>query len=164
MVEADSPFKLLPTSILDIYKLLEHIDRLFISMHYQPLTFIPTLHTRFWGSESESLLGLKWSHYVMIEADNHLKLLPISILDIYKLFEHIDMLPISIHYQPHNYQHHTVVPTLHTTWWLQFWGSESHVGSKWSHYVMIEAANHLKLLPIFISDIAKQLSTLICCR
>jgi hypothetical protein len=65
----------------------------------------------------------------MIEADNHLKLLPISILDIYKLFEHIDMLPISIHYQPHNYQHHTVVPTLHTTW-LQFWGSESHVGSK----------------------------------
>jgi hypothetical protein len=30
----------------------------------------------------------------MVEADNQLKLLPPSILDIYKVFEHIDMLPI----------------------------------------------------------------------
>jgi hypothetical protein len=28
----------------------------------------------------------------MVEADSHLKLLPTSILDIYKVFEHIDML------------------------------------------------------------------------
>jgi hypothetical protein len=32
----------------------------------------------------------------MVEADSHLKLLPTSILDIYKIFEHIDMLPIGI--------------------------------------------------------------------
>jgi hypothetical protein len=32
----------------------------------------------------------------MVEADSHLKLLPTSILDIYKVFEHIDMLRISI--------------------------------------------------------------------
>jgi hypothetical protein len=32
---------------------------------------------------------------VMIETDSHLKLLPPSILDIYKVFEHIDMLSIS---------------------------------------------------------------------
>ncbi len=32
---------------------------------------------------------------VMIEAVSHLKLLPPSILDIYKVFEHIDMLSIS---------------------------------------------------------------------
>ncbi len=32
----------------------------------------------------------------MIEADSHLKLLPISILDINKVFEHIDMLSIGI--------------------------------------------------------------------
>jgi hypothetical protein len=32
----------------------------------------------------------------MVEADSHLKLLPTSILDIYKVFEHIDMLPIGI--------------------------------------------------------------------
>jgi len=28
----------------------------------------------------------------MFEADSHLKVLPLSILDIYKEFEHIDML------------------------------------------------------------------------
>jgi hypothetical protein len=33
----------------------------------------------------------------MIEADSHLKLLPISILDMHKVFEHIDMLSIGIH-------------------------------------------------------------------
>jgi hypothetical protein len=32
----------------------------------------------------------------MFEADGNLKLLPPSILDIYKVFEHIDMLSISI--------------------------------------------------------------------
>jgi hypothetical protein len=32
----------------------------------------------------------------MFEADSHLKLLPISILDIYKLFEHIDIMSIGI--------------------------------------------------------------------
>ncbi len=32
----------------------------------------------------------------MLEADSHLKLLPASILDLYKVFEHIDMLFICI--------------------------------------------------------------------
>ncbi len=32
----------------------------------------------------------------MVEADSHLKLLPTSILDIYKVFEHIDMLLVGI--------------------------------------------------------------------
>ena len=31
----------------------------------------------------------------MVEADSHLKLLPASILDKYKMFEHIDMLSIN---------------------------------------------------------------------
>ena len=35
-------------------------------------------------------------HYVMVEADSHLKLLPPSILDIYKVFKHIDKLSIGI--------------------------------------------------------------------
>jgi hypothetical protein len=30
-------------------------------------------------------------HYIIVEADSHLKLLPASILDINKVFEHIDM-------------------------------------------------------------------------
>jgi hypothetical protein len=32
----------------------------------------------------------------MIEADSHLNLLPASTLDIYKVFEHIDMLSMGI--------------------------------------------------------------------
>ncbi len=43
----------------------------------------------------------------MVEADSHLKLLPPSTLDIYKVFEHIDMLSTSIQQQPY-----TVLPTL----------------------------------------------------
>ena len=43
----------------------------------------------------------------MVEADSHLKLLPTSILDIYKVFEHIDMLSIGIQSQPY-----TVLPTI----------------------------------------------------
>ncbi len=60
---------------------------------------------RFWGSGS--LVESKWCDYVMVEADSHLKLLPISTLDMYKLFEHIDMLSIGIWVQPY-----TVIPTL----------------------------------------------------
>ncbi len=43
----------------------------------------------------------------MFDSDSHLKLLPTSILDIYNVFEHIDMLPMGIQYHPH-----TVIPTL----------------------------------------------------
>ncbi len=43
----------------------------------------------------------------MVEADSHLKLLPTSISDMYKVFEHIDMLSIGIWWQPY-----TVIPTL----------------------------------------------------
>jgi hypothetical protein len=32
----------------------------------------------------------------MVETDSYLKLLPVSILDMYKVFEHIDMLYIGI--------------------------------------------------------------------
>jgi len=43
----------------------------------------------------------------MVEADGHLKLLPASISDMYKVFEHIDMLSMSLHYQPY-----TIIPIL----------------------------------------------------
>ncbi len=43
----------------------------------------------------------------MVEADGHLKLLPTSILDMYNVFEHIDMLSMGIQYHPY-----TVIPTL----------------------------------------------------
>jgi hypothetical protein len=43
----------------------------------------------------------------MIEANSHLKLLPATILDIYKVFEPIYMLPIGIRWQPY-----AVIPSL----------------------------------------------------
>jgi hypothetical protein len=43
----------------------------------------------------------------MFEAASHKKLLPTSILDIFKVFEHIDMLSFGIKYQPY-----TVMATL----------------------------------------------------
>jgi hypothetical protein len=43
----------------------------------------------------------------MVEADSHLKPLNPTILDTYKMFEHIDMLSKGIQYQPY-----TVIPTL----------------------------------------------------
>ncbi len=41
---------------------------------------------------SGSLVESKWCHYVIVEADSHVKMLPASTSYIYKVFEHIDML------------------------------------------------------------------------
>jgi hypothetical protein len=38
----------------------------------------------------------KWCDCVMVEADSHLKLLLTSILDMHKMFEHIDIIYIGI--------------------------------------------------------------------
>jgi hypothetical protein len=43
MVEADSHLKLLPTSILDIYKVSEYIDMLFMGIQQQPYIVLPTV-------------------------------------------------------------------------------------------------------------------------
>ncbi len=58
----------------------------------------------------------------MVDADSHLKLLLISILDTYKMIEHIDMLSMGIQYQPY-----TGIPTLLGS---DFGGSRSLVESK----------------------------------
>ncbi len=42
----------------------------------------------------------------------------------------------------------------HTTW-VRLWGAGSLVESTWCHYVMVEAASHLKLLCTSILDIKK---------
>jgi hypothetical protein len=57
MVEADSHLKLLPTSILDIYKVIEHIDMLSMGIQYQSYTAIPTL-----------LLGSDWGSGSLVES------------------------------------------------------------------------------------------------
>ncbi len=46
-----------------------------------------------WPPCGSLLVESKWCHYIMVEVDSHLKLLPSSTLYIYKVFEHIDMLP-----------------------------------------------------------------------
>jgi hypothetical protein len=61
MVEVDSHLKLLPTSILDIYKVFEHIDMLSMGIWYQPYTVMPTLL----GSDFE-VLGHLWSENYVI--------------------------------------------------------------------------------------------------
>ncbi len=43
MVDADSHLKLLSTSILDTFNVIEHIDMLSVGIKYQPYTVIPTL-------------------------------------------------------------------------------------------------------------------------
>ncbi len=43
MVDADGNLKLLPTSILDIYNVFEHIDMLSMGIQYHPYTLIPAL-------------------------------------------------------------------------------------------------------------------------
>jgi hypothetical protein len=102
MVEADSHLKLLPTYIIFI----RHIHSIWAHwyvVHRQ--TVVAAFHSythptqlRFWGSGS--LVESKWCHYVMVEAGSNLKLLPASILDIYKVFEYNAMLSINIQQQP----------------------------------------------------------------
>ncbi len=158
MIEADSHLTLHPASILNIYKVFEHIDMMWcpwaysrsltqlyphnlaqilgfrgtcgvkmLSIHpgcaWQPPQTAPLIHIRHiksvwtnwyavhghtvaalhshthtsWLSfVGSGLLVLKWCHYVMVDADIHLKLLPSSILGINKVFEHIDVLSIGI--------------------------------------------------------------------
>ena len=86
MVEADIHLKLLPTSILHIYKVFEHIDMLSIGIQQQPYTVIPTQLGSDFG-----VLGHLWSQndvnmsWLRVEADSYLKLLPTSILVMNKI-------------------------------------------------------------------------------
>ncbi len=104
---------------------------------------------RFWGSGS--LVESKWCHYVMVEADSHLKLVPTSILDIKSVWAHWYALHCHWVAALHSYTHSN---------WIGFWGSGSLAESKWCHYVMVEADSHLKLLPISKLDRTEQLKKL----
>ncbi len=91
----------------------------------------------------------------MVETDSHLKLLLISTLDIYNMFEHLDMLSIGIQQQPY-----TVIPTL--------LGSDFGVlGHLWSQNYVITSRLSLtatsKCFPHPQYTYTKCLSTLIGC-
>ena len=76
----------------------------------------------------------------MVEADSHLKLLPTSILDIYKVFEHIDILSMGIQYQPY-----TVIPTLHGSDFgvLGHLCSQNDVIMSWLRLASPQTASHI---------------------
>ncbi len=95
MVKADSHLKLLPSSMLDIYKVFEHIASAVYGHSVSALhSYTHPTWLRFWGFGS--LVDSTWCEYVMVEADSHLKLLPTSIFDLYKVIDHIDILSIGI--------------------------------------------------------------------
>ena len=108
---------------------------------------------RCWGSGS--LVESKWCHYVKVETDSHFKLLSPSILHIYEVFEHIDMLSISIKHKPY-----TVLLTL--------FGSDIGVlGHLWSQNDVIMSRLRLtatsNCFPHPYKTYTKCLSTFICC-
>ncbi len=127
-------------------------------MHWHTITALHSItHPTwliFWGS-SVSIVESKWCDYVLVEAGSHLKLLSTSILHIYKVSEHIDMLCIGIQQQPY-----TVLPTL--------LGSDFEVlGHLWSQHDVIMSWLRLTAtsnwFPHLHYTYTKSLSTLICC-
>ena len=77
-------------------KMLEQIDMLSMGIQEQPYTQLyPHYLAQIWGF-LVTIVESKCCQYVMVETDSHLKLLHSSILDMYKVFEHIDMMSIGI--------------------------------------------------------------------
>jgi hypothetical protein len=75
-------------------------------------------------------------YFFMVEADSHLKLFPTSILDISKVFEHIDMLSMGIQWQPY-----TVTPTVYLHYLAQM--CEYWLGHMWSQNDVIASSLRL---------------------
>jgi hypothetical protein len=137
MVEADSPIKLLPTSILDIYKLFGHLDMLSMGIQYQPYTVIPTPRGSDFG-----VLGHLWSQNDVIMSWLRLTATPQTASCIH--IRHSQS--VWVHwYAVHRHMVAALNIYTHPTW-LRFWHSGSLVESTWCHYVMVEADSHLKLL------------------
>ncbi len=93
--------------IINIYSWQPHILNLVGKFHPYPQLWLKNISVSCfveWLTSTCSLVESKWCHWIMVEADNCLKLLP---LDIYKVFEHIDKLSMGIWQEPL-----TVIPTL----------------------------------------------------
>ena len=95
MVEAAILFKLLPPSILDIKSVWAHWYAVYRHMVAALLSYPAYLAqiSVIWVT-----CGVKWCHYAMVMTALWFKMLPPSILDIYKVFEHIDIDMLSIAY------------------------------------------------------------------
>jgi hypothetical protein len=122
MNEADKHLKLLPTSILDKYTVLEHIDMLSVGIQYQPYTVIPTLLGSDFG-----VLGRLWSQNDVIMLYGWCWRPPqtasrIHINNIQNIWAHWYAVHRHMLAALHSYTHPTS---------LRFWGSGSLVESKW---------------------------------
>ncbi len=104
---------------------------------------------------SGSLVESKWCHYIMVNVHSILKLLPASILDICKVFEHIDILFWGKGKQPQ-----TLIPTLLLSDFgvLNHMWSQNYVITSWFR---LTANSNCFLHPHH--TYTKCLSILICC-
>ena len=100
MVEATTGFRLDPTSILDVYKVFWHLDMLPIAIWGHPYSDTHVqVRGGFWGFGVLSFGGRPepvWCCNVIVEATTGIRLNPISILDVHKVFWDLDMLSIGI--------------------------------------------------------------------
>jgi hypothetical protein len=78
----------------------------------------------------------------MVEADSHLKLIPTSILHIYKVFEHIDMLSIGIQQQPNTVLHTLIGSDFGVRVYL--W-SQHDVITSWLRLRVTSTASHIHI-------------------
>ncbi len=145
MFEADITdihLRLLHISTLDIYTVFEPLLCCLKDIWVHPYTISPAKLAPDWG-----ILGSLveyWCHYIMFEADFHLKVLHRSMLDKYKVFEPLLCCLKGIWVQPYTIKPTKLVPYLGIQVHLVTW--------KWSHYTMLEAETHLRPLHTFILD------------
>jgi hypothetical protein len=94
-----------------------------------------------WGSGSQVEWKLIWCHYIIVEADSHLKLaFRIHLRHIQSVWAHW--------YDVHRH----IVPALHSytlSTCLRFGGSGSHVESKLCHYVIVKADSRGSIINYF---------------
>ena len=100
MLRLTDTSNLIPRSILDMQSIGPHwyaVHVHFVAASSYVYSYShPKVMSAAAATAVGSLLLLKWCHIIMVEADCHLNLLPASILDMYKVFEHIDMLSIGL--------------------------------------------------------------------
>ncbi len=118
MVEAVNHHWLHPTSILDVYKVIEHLHVLWIGMDAPLYCYSCAGGGQIlenWGKVKS-----KWRCDVMVEAVNNYWLHSTSILDVYTVFEHLHMLWMGKWVHPY-----TVIPVQVGA---KFW----KIGVRWS--------------------------------
>ena len=138
---------LITRSILDIYKMLNHIDMMFIWIRLQPYTIITTLLVQilgFWVTGGGKMVSLRhsWGWQLAKTASCiHIRHIQSAWAHWYAVHRHMKA---ALHSHTH--------PTC-----LRFWDSRSHVESKWCNYIIVEADTdshlHLQLLPWITCDI-----------